>query len=254
MDILVSTEDHICRIGFNRPDKKNAISASMYQTMADALVAAQANDDVRAILFYGTPECFTAGNDLEEFLKSPPSGNNSPVFQFLHAISTATKPLVAAVAGNAVGIGTTMLMHCDLVFAADNAKFSMPFAKLGLCPEAASSYLFPAIVGYQRAAQYLLTGDSFSANEAQLMGLVNAVVPGGDVVAYATAQATKLVNLPASSVRMTKKFLKAGHAAAINERMHEEGVQFRSMLASPEAREAFAAFMQKRPANFKQFA
>jgi enoyl-CoA hydratase/carnithine racemase len=254
MSISVVVQDHICRIGFDRPDKKNAITAAMYQTMADALVAAEADPQTRAILIHGSQECFTAGNDLVDFMMKPPTGDNSPVFQFLTAISSATKPIVAAVAGTCVGVGTTMLMHCDMVYAADNAKFSMPFSKLGLCPEAASSYLFPALAGYQRAAEYLLTGDSFSAQEALNLGLVNRVLPVEQLMTYATAQATKLVDLPASSIRATKRLLKAGQAQLIAQRMQDEGLEFRAMLASPEAREAFSAFMAKRPADFKQFA
>jgi enoyl-CoA hydratase/carnithine racemase len=254
MTITVNTQDHVCSIGFDRIEKKNAITAAMYQVMADALVAAEANSDIRAILIHGSPECFTSGNDLQDFLMNPPKGDNSPVFQFLQAISTASKPIIAAVAGLSVGVGTTMLMHCDMVYAADNAKFSMPFAKLGLCPEAASSFLFPAIAGYQRAAEYLLTGDSFSAEQACALGLVNRVLPVADLMAYAQAQAAKLVNLPASSIRTTKRLLKVGQTEVIAARMQAEGLEFRAMLSSPEAREAFTAFMAKRPADFKQFA
>ncbi len=253
MDITGSTQDHICSIGFNRPDKKNAITAAMYQLMADALTAANANSDVRVILFHGTPESFTAGNDLQDFLQNPPQGDASPVFQFLHALSTASKPMIAAVTGAAVGVGTTLLMHCDMVYAAQNAQFSMPFAKLGLCPEAASSYLFPAIVGYQQAAEYLLTGDSFSAEQAAAMGLVNRVLPAAEVLPFAQAQAAKIAALPASSIRVTKRLLKSGQATVVAQRMQDEGKEFRAMLASPEAREAFTAFLQKRPADFKQF-
>jgi enoyl-CoA hydratase/carnithine racemase len=254
MSIITRIENHICFIGFDRADKKNAITAAMYQVMADALKAGESDPLVRVFLIHGSPICFTAGNDLQDFMTNPPSGVNSPVFQFLHGISTATKPIIAAVAGSAVGIGTTMLMHCDMVYAADTAQFAMPFAKLGLCPEAASSFLFPAIVGYQRAAELLLTGDSFGAAQAQSMGLVNRVVLADEVMELALAQAAKLVDLPASSIRVTKKLLKAGQAAVITQRMSDENLEFKAMLASPEAREAFGAFLSKRPANFKQFA
>jgi enoyl-CoA hydratase/carnithine racemase len=254
MSISTSIESHICFIGFDRADKKNAITAAMYQTMADALKAGESDPLVRVFVIHGSPVCFTAGNDLEDFMHNPPTGGNSPVFQFLHGISTATKPIIAAVAGSAIGVGTTMLMHCDMVYAADNAKFAMPFAKLGLCPEAASSFLFPAIVGYQRAAELLLTGDSFGATQAHNLGLVNRVVPADELMALVIAQAAKLVELPASSIRVTKKLLKSGQAAVVSQRMMDESVEFEAMLTSPEAREAFGAFLGKRPANFKQFA
>ncbi len=254
MSISTRIENHICFIGFDRADKKNAITAAMYQTMADALKAGESDPLVRVFVIHGSPVCFTAGNDLEDFMHNPPTGANSPVFQFLHGISTATKPIIAAVAGSAIGVGTTMLMHCDMVYAADNAKFAMPFAKLGLCPEAASSFLFPAIAGYQRAAELLLTGDSFGAMQAHSLGLVNRVVPAGELMALAIEQAAKLVELPASSVRVTKKLLKSGQAAVVSQRMVDESVEFKAMLTSPEAREAFGAFLGKRPANFKQFA
>jgi enoyl-CoA hydratase/carnithine racemase len=163
MDILTSKANGIFTITFNRPNKKNAITAAMYQAMADALKEAESDAEVRVILFTGRPEIFTAGNDLEDFMKNPPQKRNSPVYQFMRNLSQATKPVVAAVSGPAVGIGTTLLLHCDLVYAADNAKFSMPFAKLGLCPEFSSSMLLVQIAGYQRAAEKLMLGEAFSA-------------------------------------------------------------------------------------------
>lgn len=253
MDILTSKNAGILTIEFNRPDKKNAITAVMYQSMANALQDAEADDAVRAILFVGKPEIFTAGNDLSDFMLNPPSTENSPVFQFLRQISQAGKPVVAAVSGAAVGIGTTMLMHCDLVYAADNAKFSMPFAQLGLCPEAASSLLFPQIVGYQRAAEKLLLGESFSAADALAMGLVNRVVPVDQLREIALQQTAKLVALPAASIRMTKRLMKGNQQAAIAAKIAEEGQHFRAMLSAPEAKEAFSAFFEKRKPDFTQF-
>jgi enoyl-CoA hydratase/carnithine racemase len=153
----------VLHLGFNRPERKNSITAAMYQTLADSLNHAASDDGVRVVLIHGSEQMFSAGNDLEDFLKNPPHGDSSPVFQFLMAISAFPKPLVAAVAGVAVGVGVTMLMHCDLVYVADNAKLSVPFAQLGLCPEAASSYLLPMIAGYQKAAEKLLLGEPFGA-------------------------------------------------------------------------------------------
>ncbi|MFC3108592.1 enoyl-CoA hydratase [Undibacterium arcticum] len=253
MDILTSKQDGVLHIEFNRPDKKNAITAAMYQTMTDALKDADADASVRAILFSGKPQIFTAGNDLEDFLKNPPTSDSAPVFQFLWNLSHATKPIVAAVSGAAVGIGTTLLMHCDLVYAADNAKFSLPFAQLGVCPEAASSLLFPNIVGYQRAAEKLMLGEVFLADEAREMGLVNQVVALDELQAFATQQAAKLVALPASSIRMTKRLMKH-NMNVIETQMAEEAKHFRTMLSAPEAKEAFTAFFEKRKPDFKKFA
>jgi enoyl-CoA hydratase/carnithine racemase len=257
MDISTSIADGILTIEFNRPDKKNAITTAMYQTMADALKAAQGDAAVRAILITGKPEIFTAGNDLEDFMKSASQGGDiseRPVAQFMYHLSHATKPVVAAVAGGAVGIGTTMLLHCDLIYAADNAKFSMPFTQLGLCPEFSSSMLLPQLAGYPRAAEKLLLGEAFSAQEAYDMGLVSKVLPLGELLAFAQAQAAKLAALPASSLRITKSLMKNAQGAAIQDRMMEENQHFGAMLQSPEAKEAFMAFFQKRKADFTKFA
>jgi enoyl-CoA hydratase/carnithine racemase len=253
MDILTSIENGILTIEFNRPDKKNAITAAMYQTMSDALNAAETNAKVRAILFQGKPEIYTAGNDLEDFMENPPSNEAHPVFQFMQSISHATKPIVAAVSGAAVGIGTTMLMHCDLVYAADNAKFSLPFAQLGLCPELASSLLLQQIAGYQRAAEKLLLGEPFLAEEAHQMGLVNKLIPAAQLAEFARGQVMKLVALPSASLRTTKRLMRSAQLAAIEATITEENNNFSAMLVAPEAKEAFAAFFEKRRPNFTQF-
>jgi len=253
MDILTSKENGILTIAFNRLDKKNAITAAMYQTMVDALKDAETDAAVRAILFVGKPQVFSAGNDLEDFMKNPPHSQASPVFQFLWQVSHASKPLVAAVAGAAVGIGTTLLMHCDLVYAADNARFSMPFTQLGLCPEAASSLLLPQIAGYQRAAEKLLLGEAFDATEAHAMGLVNKILPADQLLAFAQAQAAKLAALPAASIRITKRLMKVAQTSAVEAQMEQEIQHFSAMLKEPEAREAFTAFFEKRRPDFTQF-
>jgi enoyl-CoA hydratase/carnithine racemase len=255
MDILTSKANGILTIEFNRPEKKNAITSAMYQSMADALKDAESDTTIRSIVIIGKPEIFTAGNDLEDFLKnSSAEVGDRPVAQFMRALSGASKPVVAAVAGNAVGIGTTMLMHCDLVYAAENAKFSMPFTQLGLCPEFASSMLFPQMVGYQRAAEKLLLGEAFSAQEAYEMGLVSRVVPVVDLVAFAHAKAVTLAALPASSLRVTKRLMKTAQAASVQERMMEENRHFGEMLGANEAKEAFTAFFEKRKPDFTKFA
>lgn len=255
MDISTSKANGILTIEFNRPEKKNAITSAMYQMMADALKEAETDASVRVILFCGKPEVFTAGNDLEDFMKNSAQSDigERPVAQFMRNLSRAAKPVVAAVAGNAVGIGTTMLLHCDLIYAADNAKFAMPFTQLGLCPEFSSSTLFPQIAGYPRAAEKLLLGEAFSAQEAFEMGLVSRVLPKDDLLAFANAQAAKLAALPASSLRATKNLMKAGKAAGIDTQMAEENKYFGTMLGAPEAKEAFQAFFEKRKPDFTKF-
>lgn len=257
MTIQTAISDGVLTIEFDRLDKKNAITAQMYQQMADALRDGAGDDAVRAILIRGKPEIFTAGNDLDDFLRRPPASaddaQKAPVFQFLHEISHAGKPVVAAVSGAAVGIGTTMLLHCDLVYASDTARFSLPFAQLGLCPEAASSLLLPRLMGYQRAAEKLLLGEAFDAEEAQRIGLVTRIVAAAELHDFALAQARKLAALPASSLRETKALMKRGEMAAVEARMAEEGEVFRRLLQSPEAREAFTAFFEKRKPDFSRF-
>ncbi|MBC3910597.1 enoyl-CoA hydratase [Undibacterium umbellatum] len=257
MDILTQKENGILTINFNRPEKKNAITQAMYQSMADALRDAETDVAVRAILITGKPEIFTAGNDLEDFMKNASSITSSDaipsVYQFMQALNESSKPVIAAVSGAAVGIGTTLLMHCDMIYLADNAKLSMPFTQLGLCPEFASSMIFQQIVGYQRAAEKLMLGEAFSANEAFEMGFVNKVLPLEELLPYAQQQAAKLVALPAASIRVTKRLMKGNQPAAISAKMTEENKHFSAMLNAPEAKEAFMAFFQKRKPDFSQF-
>ncbi len=253
MDILTTTASGILTLQFNRPERKNAITGAMYQTMADALVAAESDVNVRAILITGHADIFTAGNDLEDFMKDRTPAEDRSVFKFMRALSGCTKPVVAAVSGAAVGIGTTLLMHCDLVYAADNAKFSMPFAQLGLCPEFASSLLLPQLAGYPRAAEKLLLGEAFLAQEALDMGLVSKVLPVADLLTFAQSQAAKLVALPAASIRTTKSLMKRARSGIIDETMAAENALFGAMLQAPEAKEAFTAFFEKRRPDFSRF-
>jgi enoyl-CoA hydratase/carnithine racemase len=252
-NVVVETRDRIARIELDRADKKNAITAEMYQAMADALKAAEADREVRVILVHGKPDCFTAGNDLKDFLEKPPSGDNSPVFQFLQGISTAAKPLVAAVAGPAVGIGTTMLLHCDFVYASPSARFQMPFVTLGLVPEAASSLLLPMAAGYHRAAELLLLGKPFTAEKALAAGIITEIVPDAELLDHALEVAAGIAVLPPSSLRMTKALLKARYASAVVEAMGSEGEKFRTQLGSAEAKEAMKAFFEKRKPDFSKF-
>ena len=248
--ILVDNTAGVMTITLNRVEKKNSLTSAMYAVMADALDQASADAAVRAVVFQGHETIFSAGNDIGDFLNAPAATNESPVFRFLRGISTFPKPVIAAVCGPAVGIGTTMLFHCDLVYAGDNAAFSMPFVNLGLCPEAASSYLAPQLMGYGRAAEALLLGEPFLAEAALEMGLISRIVPPAEVAALAQRQAQKLASKPLSSLIETKRLMKKGQAPLVAERMLEEGVSFGRMLREPAAREAFTAFMEKRRPDF----
>lgn len=243
----------VLRIGIRRPQKKNALTVAMYQELCAALAEGEADPRVRVLLLHGSADCFTAGNDLGDFLRSPPQGEESPVFRFLQAISGAKKPLLAAVNGVAVGIGTTLLLHCDLAFAGEGALFQLPFVNLGLCPEAASSFLLPRLLGHQRAAELLLLGEPFSARQAEAAGLVNRVVADDEVLAYALGQAAKLAEKPPAAVRLSKALLKEPLAEPVAAALSREGRAFVERLASPEAAEALAAFFEGRRPDFSRF-
>lgn len=234
----------VLRLTLARPEKKNALTRDMYAALADALTSAAGDDDVRAVVLAGEGGAFTGGNDLADFLMDPPTGTDSPVFAFLRAVSTFPKPLVAAVEGAAVGIGTTVLLHCDLVYVAPSARFRMPFVDLGLVPEAASSLLLPATVGAARASEWLLLGEAFGADDALAAGLVNEVVD--DPLARATERAEALAAKPPEAMRLSKALLRRPLAAAVQATMEEEGALFVERLASPEAQAAFAAFFSRR--------
>ena len=252
MDIRTERKDSVLEIVIDRASKKNALTEAMYAAMADALREADGDPGVRVILIRGTREVFSAGNDIEDFIKAPPATEEHAVFRFMHEISHATKPVVAAVTGNAIGIGTTMLLHCDLVYVADNARFSTPFTGLGLCPENASSYLLPLVAGYQRAAELLLLGEPFGPDKALQCGFVTQVLPQQDVLGAARAAAAKLAALPPKSVRITKALIKRPHLARIEEHIRAEADAFRPMLGEPAAREAFSAFKERRKPDFSK--
>jgi len=251
-DILVHAEAGVMTLTLNRLARKNSITSDMYAALADGLARAREDASVRALLLQGHETVFSAGNDINDFLDKPPAGEDSPVFRFLRGIATFPKPLLAAVCGPAVGIGTTMLLHCDLVYAGDNAAFSMPFVNLGLCPEAASSLLVPQMLGYHRAAEALMLGEPFMAEAALEVGLVNRVLPPTEANGYANAQARKLAAKPLSALVETKRLMKKGQQQAVIEQMDDEGASFRQMLQAPAAREAFKAFMEKRKPDFSK--
>jgi enoyl-CoA hydratase/carnithine racemase len=224
----------------------------MYAGMAEALAQADADAGIHVFVIQGHDTIFSAGNDIGDFLQRLAMGQESPAFQFLRAISSFSKPLLAAVCGPAVGIGTTMLFHCDLVYAGDNAAFSMPFVNLGLCPEAASSYLAPQLMGYGRAAEALLLGEPFLAETALEMGLVSRIVPPSEAAALAQRQARKLAAKPLKSLIETKRLMKQNQVGVVAERLLEEGASFARLLTEPAAREAFTAFMEKRKPDFSK--
>jgi enoyl-CoA hydratase/carnithine racemase len=250
--ILTYTHDAVLRIQINRPDKKNALTLAMYEAMTEALLAAEADPAVRVILFAGADSCFTAGNDLADFLNNPPSGEDSPVFRFLKTLLAAQKPLLAAVHGVAVGIGVTMLLHCDLVWAGPSARFQVPFVNLGLTPEAASSLILPQLIGHRRAAELLLLGETFDAETALAVGLVNGLRADSELDAYVLHKAQALAAKPPTAVRLSKQLMKRWPAAAVQQAMSAEGEIFIARLHSPEAREAITAFFERRQPDFSR--
>jgi enoyl-CoA hydratase/carnithine racemase len=253
MSVLFRKEERIAFVELARLDKKNALTGDMYAGLADAIGAADADAQVRAVLLHGAPDCFCAGNDVGDFLKRPPLAEGSPSQRFFEAMQALRKPLVAAVGGPAVGIGTTMLLHCDFVYAADNARFQLPFVPLGIVPEFGSTYLLPLIAGYQRAAELLLLGQPFTARQAKEAGIVTDVVPADALFSKAKETAAALAALPPESLRLTKQLLKKRHAQAVRETIAEEIQVFGERLKSGEAKEAMSAFLEKRKPDFSRF-
>jgi enoyl-CoA hydratase/carnithine racemase len=251
--IRIETRDRVQRIELHRPDKKNAITVAMYEAMAAALERAGADPGVRVTLIHGQPEVFTSGNDIVDFLNLPPGGTDSPVLRFLTLLSQHDKPVVAAVTGAAVGIGTTMLLHCDYVVASERAQLSAPFVNLGLCPEGASSLLLPLAVGYLRAAELLLFGEAIGAAQAREWGLVSRVVADAEAIPQAQAAAVALAAKPPSALRTSKALLKRRLAPLVLHALAEEAASFAQLLGSPEAKEALSAFVAKRRPDFSRF-
>jgi enoyl-CoA hydratase/carnithine racemase len=250
--VSVETVNRVLSVRMDRPGKKNALTQAMYIAMSDAIRQAEASTQVRAIFITGTGDCFTAGNDLVDFANAVP-GETSPAIAFLQTLAAAQKPVVAAVNGIAIGIGTTMLLHCDLVYAAAGARFQLPFVNLGLCPEAASSAILPRMMGHHRAAELLFLGEPFGADRARDLGIVNEVYADSELPAAATAKARQLAEKPPTALRMTKALLKHTATEALAEAMKRETTQFSLLLQGPEAREAMAAFLQRRKPDFSNF-
>ncbi|UZF91689.1 enoyl-CoA hydratase-related protein [Bosea sp. NBC_00550] len=236
----------VVQITMNRPDRKNALDRTSYAGLIAAIAAAEADASIRAILLTGAGGCFTSGNDIKDFAAAAATGQGLTIaIDFLNAISTAKKPIVAAVEGFAVGIGTTMLLHCDLAFAGRTATFRLPFVTLGLSPEGGSSYLLPLVAGSKKAAELLMLGEPFGAEAAEDAGLVNAVIEEGTALEAGLAKAKTLAALPPESVALTKMLLKRGSAQAVAETIGTEAHHFGERLRSAEAMAAFAAFLKK---------
>jgi enoyl-CoA hydratase/carnithine racemase len=240
----------VMALTLQRPEKKNALTGAMYDVLSDALVKAEADTSVRVILFQGDGDSFTAGNDLADFASQARGENSvdSPAHRFIEIVSKVTKPLVAAVQGNAVGVGTTMLLHCDLVYLADNARLITPFVNLALVPEAASSWLLPLRIGHARAYAMFALGEPMEAAAAVASGLANAVVPQSELRKKALDAAIALTKRPAGSLSPTKKLMREHQRIAAQ--IAAEGQLFKERLRTPEAREAFAAFAERRPPDF----
>jgi enoyl-CoA hydratase/carnithine racemase len=260
MSIRTATFNKVLTIEIARPEKKNALTQAMYSAMADALTSANTDAGVRAVLITGQPGVFTSGNDIEDFMQQPPAiveageaAQMPPVTRFMHALLDCEKPVVAAVTGAAVGIGSTMLLHCDLVYVSDEARLAMPFVSLGLVPEYASSLLLPALLGHVKATEKLMLGEPFSGSDAVDCGIANAVLPASEVVNHARRMAERFNNLPPQAVRETKRLMREPQKARIHEVMAAEAALFGARLRSPEAMEAFQAFFQKRKPDFSQF-
>jgi enoyl-CoA hydratase/carnithine racemase len=250
----VKTElsDGVLVVTLQRPDKKNAITGAMYNALSNALDRAEADAAVKVVLFQGDGDSFTAGNDLADFAAQSKSNSDeeSPAFRFIQTLGKALKPLIAAVQGNAVGIGTTMLLHCDLVYLAEGARLITPFVNLALVPEAASSWLLPARVGHVKAYQMFALGEPMDAATAVACGLANAVVPAGEVRQKAMAAAITLTKRPAGSLSETKKLMR--ESEKVLNQIEVEGELFKARLKTPEAREAFAAFAERRSPDFSK--
>lgn len=250
--ILSSVQDGICTLTFNRPERKNALTPTMYADLVERLRAADADPAVRVIVVTGAGDAFTSGNDLGDFMNTPPAGPDSPVFHLLLALVDLEKPLIAAVNGIAIGIGVTMLLHCDLVFVADTARFQLPFINLGLVPEGASSLLLPRIMGHARAAELLLLGERFTAQEADRVGLVTRVYPAAELPARVKEKASALADKPTASVRLAKQLMRKATRDEVVAAFHREGAIFIDRLSGPAAMEAFTAFFEKRRPDFRK--
>jgi len=244
--IQFERERGLLTLRFNRPDKKNALTRAMYSHLAEALQLADTDPEINAVLITGTTECFTAGNDIADFIQQPPSNLDSPVFQFMLTLLECRKPVIAAVAGAAVGIGTTMLLHCDLVYVSRDARLRMPFVNLGLCLEFGSSLILPRLLGQAKAAQLLLLGESFSGEQAAQWGIATEALDSGEAaLAKAREVALRFESLPPEAVRISKQLMKAADREQLHKAIEEESAQFTQRLRSAEAIAALTGFIKR---------
>lgn len=251
-NLLIETQDGVRMVTIDRPERKNALTPAMYSALVEELQAYDQDDSVRALVVTGTGDSFTSGNDLADFMNTPPAGEGSPVFQLLLTLLDLKKPIVAAVNGTAIGIGVTMLLQCDLVYAADTARFQLPFVNLGLVPEGGSSQVLPRMMGHARAAELLLLGEKFSAQEAERLGLVTRVYPAAELLGEAQRKAAALAQKPTASLRLAKELMRGPQRAALLETLEREALVFVDRLTQPAAMEAFTAFFEKRPPDFRK--
>jgi enoyl-CoA hydratase/carnithine racemase len=252
-EIICQFEHRVLTLKLNRPERKNALSLIMYKTLADLISAADAEAQIRVIVLTGTDEFFTSGNDLLDFMNEPEIHPEHPVVKFINALRNCTKPVVAVVRGHAVGIGTTLLLHCDLVYVAEDARLQLPFVNLGLCPEYASSYLIPRLVGQQKAAELFLLGEPFSGKIAAELGIATHAVPWDELTEYARVKIAKLAQQPPSAVRRSKALLRAATHSGVETSLQAEYLGFAEGLGSEECREAVTAFFEKRAPDFSKF-
>jgi enoyl-CoA hydratase/carnithine racemase len=249
-DIITERSGNILRIQLNRPEKKNAMTLAMYITLADLLNDAAKDDQIRVVLWHGAGDSFSAGNDIEDFLKNPPGAGESPQARSMQALINFDKPIVAAVQGAAIGGGTTMLTHCDFVFAGETAEFRMPFVDLAVVPEFGTSYSVPARIGYLRAAELILLGQPFNASRAAELGLVTRVVPDQELLATATKTASALAEKPPRALQACKRLMRSSTREQLERAVKLENEEFSKRVRSAEAKEAFTAFLEKRRPNF----
>jgi enoyl-CoA hydratase/carnithine racemase len=249
-DIITERSGNILRIQLNRPERKNAMTSAMYITLADLLNNAAKDDQIRVVLWHGAGDSFSAGNDIQDFLKNPPGAGESPQARLIEALINFDKPIVAAVQGAAIGGGTTMLTHCDFVFAAESAKFQMPFVNLAVVPEFGSSYTVPARIGHLRAAELILLGLPFHARRAAEVGLVTQVITDQDLLATATQTARDLAKKPPAALQACKRLMKSSTRELLERAVKFENEEFSARVRSAEAKEAFTAFIEKRKPNF----
>jgi enoyl-CoA hydratase/carnithine racemase len=249
-DIITERSGSILRIQLNRPDKKNAMTSAMYISLADLLNDAAKDDQIRVVLWHGAGDSFTAGNDIQDFLENPPESGESPQARLMKALIDFDKPIVVTVHGAAIGGGTTMLTHCDFVFASESTTFQMPFINLALVPEFGSSYSVPARVGYLRAAELVLLGKRFDAKRAAELGLVTRLVPEDKLLETANETARALAEKPPGALRACKRLMRSAMRDQLEHAIKLENEEFSARVQSAEGKEAFTAFIEKRKPNF----